>query len=66
MLQGVNLEQVKEVADKSKFPVIASGGVAGIDDIKNLRDMMHPNLLGCIVGKAIYENKIDLEDVFLK
>lgn len=66
MLQGVNLEQIKEVANISKFPVIASGGVAGIDDIKNLRNLMHPNLLGCIVGKAIYENKIDLEQIFLK
>lgn len=64
MLAGINLEQIKKVADNSIFPVIASGGVSGIDDIKLLRSMDHKNIKGCIVGKAIYENKINLEEVF--
>ncbi len=64
MLSGINVEQIKKVADNSIFPVIASGGVSGIDDIKLLRSMDHKNIKGCIVGKAIYENKINLEEVF--
>ena len=64
MLAGINVEQIKQVADKSLFPVIASGGVSGIEDIKLLKSMAHPNIKGCIVGKAIYENKINLEEVF--
>lgn len=64
MLAGINIEQIKQVADSSIFPVIASGGVSGIDDIKLLRSMAHNNIKGCIIGKAIYENKINLEEVF--
>ena len=64
MLAGINVEQIKQVADKSLFPVIASGGVSGIEDIKLLKSMAHKNIKGCIVGKAIYENKINLEEVF--
>lgn len=66
MLSGINAEQIKKVADGSCFPVIASGGVSSLDDIKNLRGLNHKNIKGCIVGKAIYENKIDLEQVFLR
>ena len=64
MLAGINIEQIKNVADNSIFPVIASGGVSGIDDIKLLKSMSHKNIKGCIIGKAIYENKINLEEVF--
>lgn len=64
MLSGINVKQIKKVADNSIFPVIASGGVSGIDDIKLLRSMDHKNIKGCIVGKAIYENIINLEEVF--
>lgn len=64
MLSGINKEQIKQVADKSPFGVIASGGVSSIEDIKTLRNMAHDNVKGCIVGKAIYENKINLEEVF--
>lgn len=64
MLAGINVEQIKQVADKSLFPVIASGGVSDIEDIKLLKSMAHKNIKGCIVGKAIYENKINLEEVF--
>lgn len=64
MLGGVNLEQISFVAEHSPFPVIASGGVSSHDDIKALRTLEHDNLLGCIIGKAIYENKINLEEIF--
>lgn len=65
MLKGINIEQIKYVADNSPFSVIASGGVASIDDINLLRSSNHPNIKGCVVGKAIYENKINLEDLFI-
>ncbi len=64
MLTGINIEQIKEVADKSNFPVIASGGVSSIEDIKLLKSLTHNNIKGCIIGKAIYENKINLDEVF--
>ena len=54
MLSGINVKQIKKVADNSIFPVIASGGVSGIDDIKLLRSMDHKYIKGCFVGKAIY------------
>ncbi len=64
MLSGINSSAIKQVADISPFPVIASGGVSSINDIKSLRSMAHSNIKGCIIGKAIYENKINLEEIF--
>lgn len=61
MLNGPSFELYQEVL--SLFPeikLIASGGVSSINDIKKLRNM---NLDGVIVGKAIYENSISLEDL---
>lgn len=64
MLGGVNLAMVNEIASISPFPVIASGGVSTIKDIRDIEKLANPNIKGCIVGKAIYEGKIDLNDAF--
>ncbi len=59
MLQGINIEKTVELALESPFPVIASGGLKGIEDIEGLKG--NKNIYGCIVGKAFYEGKIDLK-----
>ena len=60
MLSGPNLGAVKEMVESVKIPVIASGGVSGIEDIKNL--MRIKNLWGVITGKAIYAGTLDLKE----
>lgn len=58
-LEGVNAEASRALAQAAGIPVIASGGVAGLDDIARVRDA---GLSGVIVGRAIYEGRIALED----
>ena len=62
MLKGLNLEGLKELLQAVNIPIIASGGVAGIDDIKQLLGMKLPKLMGVITGKPIYEGKLDLKE----
>ena len=70
MLSGVNVvaqTQMLETLAGTGAKLIASGGVASIVDINKLVDVakMYPNLHGVIVGKAIYEQKIDLKEAIL-
>jgi phosphoribosylformimino-5-aminoimidazole carboxamide ribotide isomerase len=60
MLSGINLEATISLAENISYPVIASGGLKGIEDIKALQGKK--NILGAITGKAFYEGKIDLEE----
>lgn len=60
-LTGVNITDTAAIADKSPFPVIASGGVSSSADIDALLELNHPNIKGCVIGKAIYENRMDLK-----
>ena len=60
MLTGPNLKQLAEMQAATAIPVIASGGVATLDDITQLKAM---NTFGCIVGRALYEGHVTLEDV---
>ena len=62
MLQGINLEKIKEIISFSNIPLIASGGVTSIEDIQNLKKLAGNGLSGIIIGKAIYENKISLPE----
>jgi len=57
MLQGPNVEATAEIAAAVHFPVIASGGVTTLDDISRLAES---GLYGCIVGRALYEGRLDL------
>ena len=59
-LSGTNLEIYKELREKVSCSIIASGGVTFEEEIIKLRDM---NINGAIVGKAIYENKLDLKKI---
>ncbi len=59
MMQGVNLEQTAELAKQIDIPVIASGGVSSMRDIKQLIDS-DADIFGAIIGRAIYDGSIDL------
>ena len=59
--QSPNFDETTKVANISKCPVIISGGVSSIDDIKKAKDLK--NIEGIIVGKAIYDGDIDLKDL---
>jgi phosphoribosylformimino-5-aminoimidazole carboxamide ribotide isomerase len=62
MLTGPNLERLEEILSVTKIPVIASGGVATIGDIRELKKLEPRGLLGAITGKALYEGTLDLEE----
>ena len=60
MLKGPNLEAMKEMIEKTGMDVIASGGVSEEKDLENLEKC---GVSGAIVGKAIYDGRVDLEKV---
>jgi phosphoribosylformimino-5-aminoimidazole carboxamide ribotide isomerase len=60
--QSPNFEETVKVADNSNCPVIISGGVSSIDDIKKAK-ILNKNIEGIIVGKAIYDGDIKLEEL---
>ena len=59
--QSPNFDETSKIANISKCPVIISGGVSSIDDIKKAKDLK--NIEGIIVGKAIYDGDIQLKDL---
>ena len=61
MKQSPNFEETSKVAEKSNCPVIISGGVSSIGDIKKAKNLK--NIEGIIVGKAIYDGDIQLEEL---
>lgn len=60
MLAGPNVEATRALAEATPASVIASGGVASQDDIQALADLNLDNLIGSIVGRAIYDGRVDL------
>jgi phosphoribosylformimino-5-aminoimidazole carboxamide ribotide isomerase len=63
MKQSPNFEETTKVAETANCPVIISGGVSSIDDIKKAKKLNNKNIEGIIVGKAIYDGDIKLEDL---
>ena len=62
MMQGVNVEQTLSMANASSIPVIASGGITNMDDIKALRAVSEQGITGAITGRAIYEGSLDVAE----
>jgi len=60
-LTGPNFEGLNEILDAVNIPVIASGGIASIEDIKKLCALESKGLIGAITGKAIYDGTLDLQ-----
>ena len=63
MKQSPNFNETLKVAETSICPVIISGGVSSIDDIKKAKELKNKNIEGIIVGKAIYDGDIKLDDL---
>jgi len=61
-LQGPNLDLLKQVCAATNKPVIASGGVSSLDDLKKLKELVGIGVEGAIVGKALYAGAFTLEE----
>jgi phosphoribosylformimino-5-aminoimidazole carboxamide ribotide isomerase len=59
MLSGVNIEATVRLAQALTIPVIASGGVTNLDDVRNLCLVQHEGIMGAITGRAIYQGTLD-------
>ncbi|MDO4570248.1 MAG: 1-(5-phosphoribosyl)-5-[(5-phosphoribosylamino)methylideneamino]imidazole-4-carboxamide isomerase [Planctomycetia bacterium] len=60
MMSGANVPAMREMKDAVRVPVVASGGVSSIEDVRRLSEA---GLDACIIGRALYEGAIDLRDV---
>ena len=60
MMQGPNLERLKQMGSIPGVSLIASGGITRIEDIQAIRELEIPSIQGAIVGRALYEKTIDL------
>ena len=60
MMQGVNVEATVRLAQAITIPVIASGGVSTLDDVRALRAVEREGIMGAIIGRALYDGAIDL------
>jgi phosphoribosylformimino-5-aminoimidazole carboxamide ribotide isomerase len=58
MMAGPNVEATAEVVKATRLPVIASGGVTTVEDVKRLKAV---GVAGAIIGRALYEGRIRLE-----
>jgi phosphoribosylformimino-5-aminoimidazole carboxamide ribotide isomerase len=63
MKQSPNFEETSKIADIANCPVIISGGVSSIDDVKKAKKLNNKNIEGIIVGKAIYDGDIKLDEL---
>ena len=61
-LEGPNIESLKEIAKASEKPIIASGGVGAITDLLLLKEIEEYGVEGVIVGRALYDGTVDLEE----
>lgn len=59
LLQGVNVKATAALAKAVRIPVIASGGVGGLGDIEALIATDEPNIEGVVIGRALYDGRID-------
>ena len=63
MKTSPNFEETIKIADVSKCPVVISGGVSSIDDVKKAKELNKKNIEGIIIGKAIYDGDIKLDEL---
>ena len=63
MNTGPNFDETVKIAEISKCPVVISGGVSSMKDIKKAKKLNNKNIEGIIVGKAIYDGDIKLEEL---
>ncbi len=61
IMEGVNINQLKDLLANTNLKVIASGGVSSLNDLKNIKKIKYNNLIGVISGRAVYENKFSVK-----
>ncbi len=61
MLSGVNLQATRKLAQSISIPVIASGGISSLDDIRDVCDLEPDGVSGVITGRAIYQGTLDFK-----
>jgi 1-(5-phosphoribosyl)-5-[(5-phosphoribosylamino)methylideneamino] imidazole-4-carboxamide isomerase/N-(5'phosphoribosyl)anthranilate isomerase len=62
MLNGPNLELLQSITERTGKPVVASGGISSLEDLRALRTLVPTGVEGAIVGKALYAGKFTLEE----
>jgi phosphoribosylformimino-5-aminoimidazole carboxamide ribotide isomerase len=60
MLEGPNFDAMQILVEQVSLPIIASGGVSTAADVRRLKNI---GVAGCIVGRALYEGRIDLKEI---
>lgn len=65
MLSGINVKATVELASELTIPVIASGGITNLDDVKTLCEIEQEGVMGAITGRAIYEGSLDFKEAQL-
>ena len=61
-MEGINIEGARKFIEESPIPVIASGGIATMEDLEKLASIEHLGIYGAILGKSIYTGSINLEE----
>ena len=61
--QGPNIKGAIELSSKVKIPLVISGGISSIKDIERIKSLNNPNIEGVIIGKAIYDGDIQINDL---
>lgn len=64
MMRGVNVEQMAAICDAVECDIVASGGISSVDDVRDLLALRRPNLWGAIVGKALYDRTVTINDLY--
>ena len=62
MKKGINHEMLLQVMKHTSIPLVASGGVSSLSDIEELKNQNYEFVKGVIVGKAIYDKNLEVED----
>jgi len=62
MMKGVNVEATLKLAQSISIPVVASGGITNLDDIRALAEVSDQGIMGAITGRAIYEGTLDFAE----
>ena len=61
--KGPNIKDTVELSSKVKIPLVISGGVSSIEDIEGIKSLNNPSIEGVIIGKAIYDGDIKINDL---
>ena len=61
--QGPNIEGAIELSSKVKIPLVISGGISSIKDVEKIKSLNNPNIEGVVIGKAIYDGDIKINDL---